>query len=181
MLKKDCYLLGSITKTRGYKGELVLFLDVTNPFEYERLESVFVEINGMLTPFFIEQIKIQNNNRAHVFFEQVASEEDAQKLTGKSLFLPLSSLPKLEGNEFYDHEIPGFEVLDQVHGAIGLVVQIIDLANNPLLQIDNKGIEILVPMRNGTVLQVDRPNKQLHIQAPPGLIELYLSGDKSED
>ena len=53
MLKKDCYLLGNIAKTRGFKGELVLFLDVTNPFEYERLESVFVEMNGMLTPFFI--------------------------------------------------------------------------------------------------------------------------------
>jgi 16S rRNA processing protein RimM len=181
MLKKDCYLLGNIAKTRGFKGELVLFLDVTNPFEYERLESVFVEMNGMLTPFFIEQIKIQNNNRAHVFFEQVNSEEEAQKLTGKSLFLPLSTLPKLEGNEFYDHEIPGFEVIDEAHGAIGLVVQVIDLTNNPLLQIDNKGIEILVPMRNGTALKVDRNNKQLHIQAPPGLIELYLTKDNSED
>ena len=56
MLKKDCYLLGTITKTRGFKGDLVFFLDVTNPFEYERLESVFVDLNGMLTPFFIEQI-----------------------------------------------------------------------------------------------------------------------------
>lgn len=174
-------MLGNIAKARGFKGELVLFLDVTNPHEYEHLESVFVEINGMLTPFFIEQIKIQNNNRAHVFFEQVSSEEDALKLTGKALYLPLSTLPKLAGTEFYDHEIPDFEVLDQVHGAIGLVVQIIDLANNPLLQIDNKGIEILVPMRNGTVLKVDRENKQLHIQAPPGLIELYLSKDNSED
>jgi 16S rRNA processing protein RimM len=181
MLKKDCYLLGNVAKTRGFKGELVLFLDVTNPLEYEHLESVFVEINGMLTPFFIEQIKLQGNNRAHVFFEQVDSEAEAQKLTGKALYLPLSTLPELEGNEFYDHEIPGFEVIDQAHGAVGLVVQVIDLANNPLLQIDNKGIEILVPMRNGTVLQVDRTNKQLHIQAPPGLIELYLSGDKSED
>lgn len=181
MLKKDCYLLGSITKTRGFKGELVLFLDVTNPFEYERLESVFVEINGMLTPFFIEQIKIQNNNRAHVLFEQVSSEEDAQKLTSKPIYLPLISLPKLEGNEFYDHEIPGFEVIDQTHGTVGVVIQIIDLANNPLLQLDNNGIEILVPMRNGTVLKVDRQNKQLHIQAPPGLIELYLTKDNSED
>ena len=97
------------------------------------------------------------------------------------MFLPLSTLPKLEGNEFYDHEIPGFEVIDEAHGAIGLVVQVIDLTNNTLLQIDNNGIEILVPMRNGTVLKVDRNNKQLHIQAPPGLIELYLTKDNSED
>jgi 16S rRNA processing protein RimM len=181
MLKKDCYLLGNVAKTRGFKGELVLFLDVTNPHEYEHLESVFVELNGMLTPFFIEQIKIQGNNRAHVYFEQVDSEAEAQKLTGKAIYLPLSTLPKLSGNEFYDHEIPGFEVIDAEHGAVGKVVQVIDLANNPLLQIDKSGIEILIPLRNGTVQKVDRTNQQLHIQAPLGLIELYLSGDKSED
>lgn len=175
MLKKDCYLLGSITKTRGFKGELVLFLDVTNPFEYERLESVFVEINGMLTPFFIEQIKIQNNNRAHVFFEQISTEEEALKLKGKSLYLPLTALPKLSGNEFYDHEIPGFEVIDAVHGTIGIVIQIIDLPSNPLLQIDKEGVEILVPLQKETVQKVDRDNKYLHIQSPPGLIELYLA------
>ncbi len=174
MLIKDCYLLGNVTKTRGYKGELVLFLDVTKPNEYALLESVFVELNGMLTPFFIEQIKIQNNNRAHVFFEQINTEEEALKLKGKSLYLPLKFLPNLSGNEFYDHEVPGFEVVDAEHGVIGVVVQIIDLPSNPLLQIDKDGVEILVPLQKETVRQVDRALKQLHIQSPPGLIELYL-------
>lgn len=175
MLIKDCYLLGNITKTRGYKGELVFFLDVTNPNDYALLESVFVELNGMLTPFFIVQIKIQNNNRAHVLFEQINTEEEALKLKGKSLYLPLTALPELSGNEFYDHEIPGFEVIDEVHGTIGIVIQIIDLPSNPLLQIDKEGIEILVPLQKETVQKVDRDNKHLHIQSPPGLIELYLA------
>jgi 16S rRNA processing protein RimM len=174
MLKKDCYLLGTITKTRGFKGDLVFFLDVTNPFEYERLESVFVDLNGMLTPFFIEQIKIQNNNRAYVKLEQVNTEEEALRLTGKSMYLPLINLPKLSGTRFYDHEIPGFTVVDEEHGDIGLVVQVVDLTNNPLLQIDKNGTEVLIPLRDGTVTKVDRDKKELHVQAPPGLIELYL-------
>lgn len=174
MLKKDCYLLGTITKTRGFKGDLVFFLDVTDPYEYEKLESVFVDMNGMLTPFFIEQIKIQNNNRAYVKLEQVNSEEEAIRLTGKTIYLPLLQLPKLSGTKFYDHEIPGFAVIDADHGNIGLVVQVVDLPNNPLLQIDKNGIEILIPLRAGTVTQVDREKKELHVQSPPGLIELYL-------
>ena len=179
MLKKDCYLLGTITKTRGFKGDLVFFLDVTNSFEYQNLESVFVELNGMLTPFFIQNIAIQNNNRAFVKLENVDSEEEALRLTNKSLYLPLISLPKLKGNQFYDHEIPGFDVNDSHHGAVGTVVQVVDLPNNPLLQIDFNGVEILVPLRSGTVTKVDRENKTLHIDSPPGLIELYL-GDGDE-
>lgn len=174
MLKKDCYLLGTITKTRGFKGDLVFFLDVTDPYEYEKLESVFVDLNGMLTPFFIEEIKIQNNNRAYVKLEQISTEEDALRLTGKTLYLPLLNLPKLSGTRFYDHEIPGFTVIDEAHGNIGVVVQVVDLTNNPLLQIDKDGIEILIPLRNGTVTKIDRENKTLHISSPPGLIELYL-------
>ena len=174
MLKKDCYVLGTISKTRGFKGDLVFFLDVTNPNEYERLESVFVDLNGLLTPFFIEQIKIQNNNRAYVKLEQVNTEEEALRLTSKTLYLPLIGLPKLSGTRFYDHEIPGFTVFDEVHGNIGLVTQVVDLANNPLLQIDKNGVEVLIPLRDGTVTQVDREKKELHVQAPPGLIELYL-------
>jgi 16S rRNA processing protein RimM len=174
MLKKDCYLLGTITKTRGFKGDLVFFLDVTDPSEYEKLESVFVELNGMLTPFFIEQIKIQYNNRAFVKLENVNTEEEAQKLTSKAIYLPLSSLPKLTGSKFYDHEIPGFQVHDNDFGPIGRAIQVVDLTNNPLLQIDKDGIEILVPLREGTVTKIDRQNKTLYIQAPPGLIELYL-------
>jgi len=180
MLKKDCYLLGNITKTRGFKGELVLFLDVTNPFEYELLESVYVEISGILTPFFIEQIRIQNNNRALIHFEQVGADE-AEKLVGKFVFLPLTNLPELSETEFYDHEIPGFEAVDSEFGPIGKVIQVIDLPSNPLLQIDKNGTEILIPLRNGTVQKVDRVNKHLLIQSPPGLIELYVNRDFSED
>ena len=102
------------------------------------------------------------------------SEEEALRLTGKTLYLPLMTLPKLTGTRFYDHEIPGFTVIEEVHGEIGLVVQVVDLANNPLLQIEKNGTEVLIPLRDGTVSKVDREKKELHVQVPPGLIELYL-------
>lgn len=174
MQKKDCYLLGTITKTRGFKGDLVFFLDVTDPFEYENLGLVYVELSAALTPFFIESIKIQNNNRAFVRLENVSDEAAALQLTGASIYLPLNTLPALEGNKFYDHEIPGYTVHDKTHGVIGRVVQVVDLPNNPLLQIDHGGKEILIPLKSGTVQNIDREALVLHVEAPPGLIELYL-------
>lgn len=52
MQKQDCYLLGTITKAIGYKGELNLFLDTDEPETYQNLESIFVEQHGLLVPFF---------------------------------------------------------------------------------------------------------------------------------
>ena len=54
MRKEDCYYLGKITKTHGFKGNLILHLDTDEPELYENLESVFIERDGMLVPFFFE-------------------------------------------------------------------------------------------------------------------------------
>ena len=51
---------------------------------------------------------------------------------------------------------------------------VIDLSVNPLLQIMNGSKEVLIPLIDGIVQEVDRKKKTLTINAPAGLIELYL-------
>ncbi len=68
MDKADCFHLGYVAKLHGFKGEVSLFLDVTNPSDYEKLENVFIDINGHLTPFFIQSFKLKNHPFAAVKF-----------------------------------------------------------------------------------------------------------------
>jgi 16S rRNA processing protein RimM len=51
---KDSIYIGQIAKLHGYKGGVSLFLDVTHPEEYIDTETLFVDVEGILTPFFIE-------------------------------------------------------------------------------------------------------------------------------
>jgi 16S rRNA processing protein RimM len=175
MNKADCFHLGYVAKLHGFKGEVSLFLDVTNPEDYGTLEAVFIEINGQLSPFFIQEFKLKNKGFAAVKFEGVNSENDARVLLRKNLFLPAKILPQLSGKHFYDHEVVGFTVIDLNYGFVGLVETIIDLQVNPLIQILNGEKEVLIPLVEGVVQEVDRANKILKIAAPAGLIELYLS------
>lgn len=174
MEKADCFHLGYVAKLHGFKGEVSLFLDVTNPEDYETLDAVFIEINGQLTPFFVTAFKLKNKGFAAVKFEGVTSENDARILLRKNLFLPAQILPKLSGNNFYDHEVVGYKVMDSLYGEVGILESIIDLQVNPLIQIMYGSKEVLVPLIEGLVQKVDRANKTLHITAPAGLIELYL-------
>ena len=174
MEKADCFHLGYVAKLHGFKGEVSLFLDVTNPEDYETLDAVFIEINGQLTPFFVTAFKLKNKGFAAVKFEGVTSENDARILLRKNLFLPAQILPKLSGNNFYDHEVVGYKVMDSLFGEVGILESIIDLQVNPIIQIMNGSKEVLVPLIEGLVQKVDRANKTLHITAPAGLIELYL-------
>ena len=170
----DCFQLGYIAKLHGFKGEVSLFLDVTNPEDYASLDAFFIDINGHLTPFFVESFTLKNKGFVSVKLEGVTTENDAKVLLRKNCYLPLSVLPELDDKHFYDHEVIGFTVVDKNYGTVGVIEQVIDLSVNPLLQIMNGEKEVLIPFVNDLVQLVDRPNKTLHIQAPAGLIEMYL-------
>jgi len=175
MEQSDCFQLGYIAKLHGFKGEVSLFLDVTNPEDYASLDAFFIEINGTLTPFFVESFQLKQKGFAAVKLEGVDSENDARVLLRKSCYLPLTLLPELDDMHFYDHEVIGFQVVDSLYGPVGTLEQVIDLSVNPLLQIMNGEKEILVPFVNGLVQKVDRESKTLHISAPEGLIAVYMS------
>lgn len=174
MNKKDCFHLGKIAKIYGYKGEVSLLLDVTNPSDYASLDAVFIDINNHLTPFFVDSLKMKNKGFATVKFEGVDDEDAARAILRNEVYLPAEILPKLEGIRFYDHEVEGFSVIDTEKGDIGVLEQVIDLKVNPLLQIMKDGKEILIPLLEGLVKKVDRKKKELHIDAPEGLVDLYL-------
>ena len=169
---KDCYNLGHVTKPWGVKGQMVIFLDVDTPEDYLGLDSAFVEVKGRLVPYFFH-VDSLNGNKAVVTFEDLDAAQ-ATALAGHDLYLPLDLLPKLEGNKFYFHEVVGFRVIDEHHGDIGTLQQVIDYPAQPLFQIFQNDTEILVPVIDEVIKRVDRENKVLYIAAPNGLIDLYL-------
>jgi len=175
MRKEDCFYLGKIAKKFSYKGEVLAWLDTDDPGYYENMESVFVEINNHLVPFFIEKSQLHKNDFLRIQFEDVSSEEDADRLMGCGVYLPLTMLPKLEGNKFYFHEIIGFTAEDQRLGDIGIIVGVNDNSAQALFEIKKGDIEILVPMVDHFIIKIDRENKKVVLDAPEGLIDLYLS------
>ncbi len=172
MTKEECYQLGKITKPFGFKGQVIFFLDVDEPENYAEMDSVFVEVKGNLVPYFIKEISV-NGNRATVTFDDLTPEE-ALSLVGCDLYLPLDLLPKLEGNQFYFHEVVGWRVIDREKGDIGTINQILDNPAQPLFQVMKNDAEILIPVVDPIIQKVDRENKTIFIEAPNGLIDLYL-------
>ena len=174
MDKANCFHLGYVAKLHGFKGEVSLFLDVTNPSDYDDLEIIFVDLNDQLTPFFIEHSKIRNNGYLTVKLENIDSEIAAKRIVRRKVYLPEEILPVLEGNNFYDHEIVGYTVIDKNYGEVGILEMVIDNKVNPLLQINHHGTEVLLPLIDGLIQKSEREKRELYVNAPQGLIELYL-------
>ena len=175
MRKEDCFYLGKIVRKHSFKGEVVIKLDTDEPELYRNMESVFVEHGKDLIPFFIEERLLQKGNQLRVRFETVDSEQDADAIMNSGIYLPLSFLPKLTGSKFYYHEIMEFTAVDVEYGEFGVIKGINDSTAQPLFEIMNDGVEILIPMIDEFIKEIDRKGKRVVLQTPPGLIEMYLS------
>ncbi len=174
MQKKDCFYLGKIVTKYSFKGELVIKLDTDEPQLYANMNAVFVEMGSNLVPFFIERSLLQKGNQLRVKLEDVDAESDADALLKLAVYLPLDLLPKLEGNKFYYHEVIGFTLQDTNYGEVGVIVGINDTTAQPLFEVKNKEIELLIPMIDDFIKKVDRENKTILVETPEGLIEMYL-------
>lgn len=174
MQKKDCFYLGKIVKKYSFKGEVLAKLDTDQPELYENLDAVFVELRNNLVPFFIVSSQFHKSELLRIKFEDVESEQDADTLLKCDLYLPLELLPKLDGDKFYFHEVIGFNIQDKNFGQVGIIKGINDSTAQALFEIDRNGTEILIPMNDEFIKQVDKPNKTIHVETPEGLIDLYL-------
>ena len=174
MTKEECFYLGRIVSKFSFKGELLIKLDTDEPETYLEMESVFVDYDNNLVPFFIEKSSLQKSNLLRVKFEEVDTEEDADDLMKCDLYLPLNLLPELDDDQFYFHEIIGYTVEDASYGPIGLLTGVNDTTSQALFEIEKDGKQILIPMNDEFLVKVDKKNQVIYVKTPEGLIDLYL-------
>lgn len=174
MKKDDCFYLGKIVKKYSFKGEVLAKLDTDQPELYENLDAIFINYKNNLVPFFVERSQLHKSDLLRIKFEDVDTEADADDLIKTGLYLPLDLLPKLEGNKFYYHEVTGFTITDKNFGKVGTIMGINDTTAQALFEIDRDGIEILIPMNDEFIVEVNRDNKTIIVETPEGLIDLYL-------
>ncbi|MCH7525363.1 MAG: 16S rRNA processing protein RimM [Bacteroidetes bacterium] len=174
MQKEDCFYLGKIVRKYSFKGELLIKLDTDQPEIYKNLDAVFIFVGNSLIPFFIERSQLHKSDLLRVKFEEISTEEDANALLKSDVYLPLELLPKLEGNKFYFHEVIGFIVKDVNFGNVGIIKGINDTTSQALFEIDRDGVEILIPINDEFIKEVNRETKTIIVETPEGLIELYI-------
>ncbi|WP_250630587.1 ribosome maturation factor RimM [Rhodoflexus caldus] len=173
MKKSDCFELGYITKPHGLAGELSAVFDVDDVQPYAELKAVLVDVKGTLVPYEIEWLEFMDK-KITVKFEGVDSIEKANELKSKTLYLPLSQLPKLKEGQFYYHEIIGYQVQDAIQGAIGKVKVVYTMPGQDLIAIDHNGTEVMMPVNDDFIVKVDHATKTMFTNLPEGLIDIYL-------
>jgi 16S rRNA processing protein RimM len=167
----DCYKAGFIMRPHGLKGEVTISLDPDSSADWENLKSVFIEKKSQLVPYFIENISVRNN-RAFVKLEDIGTPEQATLLKGSSLYLPKETRPKLERGEFYNEDVIGFEVMDDVHGPLGFVEEVEQAGPNRFLILSYIQKEIMIPVNGPFIKSINKSKKKISVSLPEGFLDI---------
>jgi 16S rRNA processing protein RimM len=170
----DCSVLGTIAKVHGIRGQVVLRLNNLSFDDIIKMETVFVEIDGLPVPFFISEYSEKNIDSIILTFEDLIPEKKTLELVGCRVFISTINLTASVLEPVNQIEVVlGYEVFDLNLVRLGTIEEIINVQQNPLFRIKNGKKEYLVPIQPQFIIKIEKSKKRIVLDPPSGLIDLF--------
>lgn len=175
MDKENCFNLGQVIRVHGIRGEVVVYISAPNPALFLSAKGFYLEDkSSCFTYYKTSNWRLIKPGRVLLKIEGINSIDEAEKIKGFRVWLPLQSLPVLNDKEFYFHEIIGFTLIDVNIGEVGIITDVFDIPSNTIIQVIKEGKEILIPAAKKLINNINRAEKKMNMNLPEGLLDIYL-------
>ncbi len=170
MLKENCFLLGTIFKLHGYKGDVTIYNEEDLTLDLKNIEFLFIEKNNSLIPFFISKIRTTKPKNILVKFEDINSEDEAKSILRSPVYMPKNFKAVKKTNSTED--ITGYNVCDQNLGDLGQITYIDSQTPQTLIYVTNNEKEFCFPMDKEFVKKINTVKKIIEVLIPKELLNL---------
>lgn len=158
-------VIGEAVKPHGIRGEIKVrsFMET---FEAFGRSSVLIFGD---TPYRLLGVR-SHKGAALVRLEGIDTPEKARELVGSLVKTAAENLPPTEEDEYYWFELIGMTVLTREGRMLGTVTRIIETGANDVIQVEGPLGEVLLPMIDDVVLDVDTEKKEMIVDPLDGLV-----------
>ena len=174
MKSEEFVEIGYITKTHGLKGDVQVAFTYHEP-EKLKMNAVFLEIAGKMVPYFVSNFKHSQQTTGYFLFEDIDHIDKAKALVKKKVFLQQKMMPKKKKEEFTFKDLQGFTAIDNQHGELGEILSVREYPQQLLATVNYQEKEVLFPLSEDFIEDIDIANRVLKIDLPEGLLDVYLS------
>ncbi|MCD6063804.1 MAG: rimM [Flavipsychrobacter sp.] len=165
--------IGKIVATHGLQGALILKHIAGSGDWLKKDDVLFIELRKeSYIPHFVIQAKVANGEEYIVNVEDVLTVEAAKKLIGKHVYVKEDIL----ADAVTDSPLLwiGFNLVDIHKGSLGQIEDVVQVGPQWLARLTIEGKEVLVPLVEQMLVDVNMRNKYIRIDLPEGLIDVYL-------
>lgn len=158
-------VIGQAVKPFGIRGE-VKIRPFTGSFDTFKRSSVLVFDE---TPYKVRSVR-NHKGAALVSLEGIETPEEAKDLVGSLVKTDVSALPPKEEDEYYWSELIGMRVVTVDGRDLGKVSGIIPTGANDVLEVEGTYGEVLLPMIEEVVVEIDTKKGEITVDPLDGLV-----------
>lgn len=159
--------VGFLRRPHGVHGEIVMDLHTDFPERLKRGRKLLVSEN--YTPLTVQSVRT-HQNAVLIKFNGIDTPEDAGQYRNQWVYVKASDAPPLPRGKIYQHELFGFQVVDEHDNLLGELVEILETgANNVYVVKDKTGRELLLPAIPTVILHLDTEQRLMRVHLLEGL------------
>jgi 16S rRNA processing protein RimM len=168
--------LARISRPRGLRGELAAEILTDFPERLTKLRKVWLaDGRNAPRPVKVRRCWLSTSRGGHAIFhfEGIDNMESAERLRGCEVQVPLEQRAQLDPGNYYVGDLIGCEVWEAgAAAALGAVRDVEFPGGVPLLAVETKEGEVLVPLAAEFCVRIDVDAKRIDVALPDGLLDL---------
>ena len=164
--------VGKIVNTHGLRGEVKVVAWMDAPEDFAELTTVYLKTKKETLKLTVRNVKYQKNNLI-VKFAEFNDINEVEQYKNHVLYADRDELGELPEGTYYIVDLIGLEVYTEAGERIGVISDVFNTGANDIYEVKRDGRKnLLLPVIDDVVLNVDLENKQVKVHLIEGLEDL---------
>ena len=167
---EDFFRVGVIANTHGIRGEVKVFPTTDDVKRFDYLKEAYIDAGK-------EKIKVEVSNVRYfknlviLKFKGIDNINDIERYKGKDLLVTRENALPLEEGEYYLADIIGANVYTEDGNLFGSLEDVIETGANLVYSVQHEGKEVLLPVIDDCVKEVNVEEKKVIVHIMKGLLD----------
>lgn len=168
---EDFLRVGVITSTHGLKGEVKVFPTTDNPERFEQLENAFIKYKNETVKVTVKSVKYFKQY-VIVKFKEFDDINLVEKYKSCDLIIDRKDAVELAEGEYFICDLIGLNVVTDTNEEFGVITDVLTSSANDIYVVKHNDKEVLLPVIEQCVLDVNLEEKKVLVHIMDGLLDL---------
>ncbi|HEY3387488.1 MAG TPA: hypothetical protein VGK46_13315 [Saprospiraceae bacterium] len=169
---RDFFLIGKALKSHGTSGHLRLMVEEKYKAYLQPGAFLFIDLDGSKVPYKISHTE----DGAHfvVLFDSIRGKDESDDLSGKEVWIPVDQVKErhLKSPRSLREKWEDYQINDETTGTNYPILRTEEYPQQLMAVIDITGREVLIPLNDQLITDIDKDAKIIRMQIPEGLLDL---------